>query len=72
MLVLHTVTLLFLEVNYEKKYENLSEELMKPEIVGDQEQYKKLMREYKVLTPIIEKFRELSPQNPLVYQMKLL
>ena len=42
----------------EKKYEALSEELMKPEITGDQEQYKKLMREYKVLTPIIEKFRE--------------
>ena len=42
----------------EKRYEKLSDDLMLPQIINDQEQYKKLMREYKVLTPIIEKFRE--------------
>ncbi len=43
----------------EIKYQKLTDELYDPEIVNDQERYKKIMREHKVLTPIIEKYREL-------------
>ena len=42
----------------EIKYENILSELEKPETVSNQEEYKKLMREHKTLTPIVEKFRE--------------
>ncbi len=42
----------------EKRYEGLSEELQNPDVISNQENYKKLMREYKTLTPIVETFRE--------------
>ena len=42
----------------EERYEEISSDLMKPEIVTDQELYKKLMKEHKQLTPLVEKYRE--------------
>lgn len=42
----------------EKKYEEISLKLTDPDIISDNEQYKKLMKEYKNLTPIVEKYRE--------------
>ena len=42
----------------EKRYASIEEELASPEIFSNQEKYTSLMREYKTLTPIIEKFRE--------------
>ena len=42
----------------ETKFEAILSELEKPEIVSNQETYKKLMREHKTLLPIVEKFRE--------------
>ncbi len=42
----------------EERYEEISEKLMDPDIVNDNDQYKNLMKEYKNLTPIVEKFRE--------------
>ncbi len=42
----------------EKRYEEIGEELMKPEIVSDNATYKKLMQEHKHLTPLVEKYRE--------------
>lgn len=42
----------------EERFEEISAELMKPETVNDQELYKSLMKEYKNLSPIVEKFRE--------------
>ena len=42
----------------EENYERMSEELMLPEVVCDNEKYTKLMREHKRLTPIVEKYRE--------------
>ncbi len=42
----------------ERKYEALEEQIANPEIVSDVERYTKTMREYKSLTPLIEKFRE--------------
>ncbi|MBQ8304555.1 MAG: peptide chain release factor 1 [Clostridia bacterium] len=44
----------------ENRYEEIGELLTRPEIVSDNEQFKKLMKEHKELTPIVEKFREYS------------
>ena len=42
----------------EAKYLSIEEELASPDIFSNQEKYTALMKEYKLLTPIIEKFRE--------------
>lgn len=42
----------------EARYNEIGEELMKPEVVSDNNIYKKLMQEHKHLTPIVEKYRE--------------
>lgn len=42
----------------EEKYEEISRKLSDPEIVNDNKLYTQLMREFKNLTPIIEKYRE--------------
>ena len=42
----------------EDKYENISERLMLSEVVTNQELYRELMKEHKMLTPIIEKYRQ--------------
>ncbi len=42
----------------EAKYTELEEKLGSPEVLADVEQYKKLSKEYKGLTPLIEKYRE--------------
>ncbi|MEG0750608.1 MAG: peptide chain release factor 1 [Oscillospiraceae bacterium] len=42
----------------EERYEEINEQLLEPEIVSDNALYRDLMREYKNLTPIIDKYRE--------------
>ena len=42
----------------EEKYVDIEARLASPDIFSDNETYTKLMKEYKSLTPIIEKFRE--------------
>ena len=42
----------------EEKYVGIESKLAEPDIFSDTENYTKLMKEYKSLTPIIEKFRE--------------
>ncbi|MCD8328554.1 MAG: peptide chain release factor 1 [Ruminococcus sp.] len=42
----------------EQKYEDISIKLTDPDVISDNKQYTALMKEYKNLTPIIEKFRE--------------
>ena len=42
----------------EEKYVGIENKLAEPDIFSDNENYTKLMKEYKSLTPIIEKFRE--------------
>ena len=43
--------------NVEDRYEEINNRLMDPAVVGDNEQYKNLMKEYKNLTPIVEAYR---------------
>ena len=40
------------------KLEEISQKLMEPDVISDNEQYKNLMKEYKTLNPLIEKYRE--------------
>lgn len=47
----------------EDKLEKINSSLCDPEVVPNQEEYKKLMREAKTLTPIVEKFREYKKAN---------
>ncbi len=42
----------------EKRFVEIEEKLSLPEVMNDQEEYKKLTKEYKVLSPITEKYRE--------------
>ncbi|MBQ8893286.1 MAG: peptide chain release factor 1 [Clostridia bacterium] len=42
----------------EERYEEINAQLSNPGIASDQERYKGLMKEYKQLTPVVEKFRE--------------
>ena len=42
----------------EEKYVGIENRLAEPDIFSDNENYTKLMKEYKSLTPVIEKFRE--------------
>ncbi len=42
----------------ENRYEEINEKLMDPAIINDNVQYRDLMKEYKNLTPIVEKYRE--------------
>ncbi|MBQ8410381.1 MAG: peptide chain release factor 1 [Ruminiclostridium sp.] len=42
----------------EERYEEINTKLMEPDVVNAQIQYKALMKEYKNLTPLVEKYRE--------------
>ncbi len=42
----------------EGRYEEINQRLMEPTVINDTDNYKSLMKEYKSLTPIIEKYRE--------------
>ena len=59
------------EVN--KRYDELSQKLMEPAVTADNATYKKLMQEYKHLTPIVEKFKEYqTAKNTLAESQELL
>ena len=44
----------------EERFEDINERLCQSDVVADLAQYKKLMQELKVLTPIVEKYRQLK------------
>ena len=54
----------------EQRFEQVNERLMDPAIVGDQAQYKALMREFKSLSPVIEKYREYKAAQAAVDEAK--
>ncbi len=41
-----------------RHYEDISDQLQDPAVIGQQDRYRSLMKEYKQLTPIVEKYRE--------------
>lgn len=42
----------------EKRYDEVNELVCRPEVIADLEEYTRLMKEMKQLTPVVEKFRE--------------
>lgn len=42
----------------EERYEQLSKQISDPDIIADQEKWRKLMKEHSDITPIVEKYRE--------------
>ena len=52
----------------EIKYEKILSDLEKPETVSNQEEYRKLMKEHKTLSPIVEKFREYKKAESAVIE----
>ena len=45
-------------VEIENKYENLADQINDPDVISNQTQWRKLMKEYSDMTPIVEKYRE--------------
>ncbi len=56
----------------EERFENVNEMLCSPDVVADMEKYKKLMREMKNLTPVVEKFREYKKTKETIDEAKLI
>lgn len=54
----------------ENKFEEINKQLCDPEIVSNQEQYTKLMKEMKHLTPVVEKFREYKKAKEALEESK--
>ncbi len=54
----------------EARLEQINERLMDPAVVEDQAQYKALMREFKSLSPVIEKYREYKAAQACVDEAK--
>ena len=45
-------------LSVEERFEEVNDKICQPDVVADMDTYKKLMRELKQLTPVVEKFRE--------------
>jgi len=57
-------------IKVEEKFEDINEKLCQSDVVADMAQYKKLMQELKVLTPIVEKFRQLKAAQSTLDEAK--
>ena len=57
-------------IKVEEKFEDINEKLCQSDVVADMSQYKKLMQELKVLTPIVEKFRQLKAAQATLSEAK--
>ncbi len=44
--------------NVEKRYEELNEKIADPEVIANQNEWKKMMKEHSDIAPIVEKYRE--------------
>ncbi len=56
----------------EQKYEEISERLSDPDVVSDNKLYTQLMRDFKNMTPIIEKYREYKKASESFNEAKAL
>ena len=50
----------------QEKYEEISKKLQEPDVINDNLVYRELMKEYKNLTPVVEKFNEYCRTNDLL------
>ncbi len=56
----------------EKRFEEINGLLSTPEVVSDNEQFKKLMKEHKELSPVVEKYREYTAAKAAEEEAKAL
>ncbi len=56
----------------EIKYEELSKKLSDPQIISDQNEFRKLMKENSDITPIVEKYRELKKTEETIEEAKMI
>jgi len=56
----------------DKKYERIETQLCDPAVVGDQAQYRGLMRELKYLSPVVEKYRAYQAAAATLEEARLL
>ncbi len=56
--------------NIQKRYNEVNEALCDTKILSDQQEYKKFMKEYKNLTPIIEKYAEYKKEEASALEAK--
>ncbi len=57
-------------IKVEERFEDINEKLCQSDVVADIAQYKKLMQELKVLTPIVEKYRQLKAAESAMTEAK--
>ncbi len=57
-------------IKVEERFEDINSKLCEADVVNDIAQYKKLMQELKVLTPIVEKFRQLKAAQATLQEAK--
>ncbi|MBQ2904697.1 MAG: peptide chain release factor 1 [Clostridia bacterium] len=57
-------------VKVEERFEDINKRLCESDVVSDMAQYKKLMQELKVLTPIVEKYRELKAAQATLHEAR--
>lgn len=54
----------------EERYEKINELLCSPDVISNQQEYAKLMKEQKNLTPVVEKFREYKQYEKTLTESK--
>ncbi len=57
-------------IKVEERFEDINAKLCEADVVSDIAQYKKLMQELKVLTPIVEKYRQLKAAQATLQEAK--
>ena len=57
-------------IKVEERFEDINERLCQSDVVADIAQYKKLMQELKVLTPIVEKYRQFKAADSAMAEAK--
>lgn len=53
-------------VEIEDKYEELASRINDPEVIANQEEWRKLMKDYSDMTPVVEKYREYMSVNQAI------
>lgn len=54
----------------EAKYEEISKKLSDPEVVNNQDEFRKMMKEHSNMTPIVEKYRQLKQTEKTIEEAK--
>ncbi len=54
----------------EERFEEVGRRIMEPDVISNQNEYKKLMKEYKYLTPIVEAYRAYKKAEETVAESK--